>query len=146
MSQDDVKERAEAAEQEVREILSSLKRHCKDDFVIVTDGAIDWSRTVDEFVSFITTPLHNRYAHEGGIPQTMTTDILKRWIAAIDVPIVTDIYQTNAPNVFYATFALPLYAEHFAQLRALNIEAIDPNSSLRNRYMLKWRTPPNDEV
>lgn len=90
--------------------------------------------------------LHAQYAHEGGKPQIMTVDILKRWIAAIDVPIMTDIYQTNAPNVFYATFALPLQSEHFSQLRALNIQAIDPHSTLRNRYMLKWQPPRNEEA
>ncbi len=87
-----------------------------------------------------------KYAHEGGKPQIMTTDILKRWIKAIDVPIMTDIYQTHAPNVFYGSFALPLYAEHRAQLRALNIEVIDTNGPLRNRYMLKWQPPRNDEA
>jgi HTH-type transcriptional regulator, competence development regulator len=46
-------ERAEAAEQEVREILAALKSHCKDQFVIITDGAIDWNRTIAEFVSYI---------------------------------------------------------------------------------------------
>lgn len=45
--------RAEAAEQEIRQILSRLKHHCQDDFVVITDGAIDWTRTVDEFVGFI---------------------------------------------------------------------------------------------
>ncbi len=88
---------------------------------------------------------HERYAHEGGKPQIMTVDILKRWVASIDVPIMTDIYQTNVPNVFYATFALRLWPEHFTQLKALNIEVIDPNIDLRNRYMLKWLTPKNDE-
>lgn len=145
MNTDDMQLRAEAAEQGVREILSRMKHHCKDDFVIVMDGAIDWPRTIDEFVSFITMPLHNRYAHEGGKPQVMTADILKRWIAALDVPIMTDIYQTNAPNVFYATFALPLYPDDKAQIQALGIEVIYPNSPLRNRYMLKWQPPRNDE-
>ncbi len=49
--------RAEAAEQEVRTILSSLKHNCKDDFVVVMDGAIDWDRTIAEFVSFVKLPL-----------------------------------------------------------------------------------------
>lgn len=88
---------------------------------------------------------HERYAHEGGKPQIMTTDILKRWVAAIDVPIMTDIYQTAVPNVFYATFALRLEPEHRTQLKALSIEVVDPNSPLRNRYMLKWQTSSNDE-
>jgi ribosomal protein L31E len=59
---DDIQLRAEAAEQEVREILNSLKRHCKDDFVVITDGAIDWSRTIDEFVSFIKLDAANEQA------------------------------------------------------------------------------------
>lgn len=75
-------------------------------------------------------------------PQIMTADILKRWVAAIDVPIMTDIYQTTVPNVFYATFALRLEPEHYTQLKALNVEVIDTNGPLRNRYMLKWQTPP----
>lgn len=90
--------------------------------------------------------LHDNYAHEGGKPQLMTTDILKRWLAAIAIPICNDLYKTNVPNVFYATFALPLYSEHFAQLRALNIEAVDPHSQLRNQYMLTWQPPRNDEL
>lgn len=45
--------RAEDAEREVSTILKALKSHCADDFVIVMDGAIDWERTIDEFVSFI---------------------------------------------------------------------------------------------
>lgn len=45
--------RAESAEHEVEQILRTLKEHCKDDFVVIIDGAIDWSRTIDEFVSFI---------------------------------------------------------------------------------------------
>lgn len=89
--------------------------------------------------------LHAQYAHEGGKPQIMTESILKKWIATIDVPKMIDIYQTSAPNVFYASFDLPLYPEHRSQLRALNVEVVDTNSTLRNRYMLKWRTPPNDE-
>lgn len=89
---------------------------------------------------------HERYTHEGGVPQVMTSDTLKRWIAAIDVPIMTDIYQTTAPNVFYASFSLRLESEHYAQLKALNIDVVDPHSALRNRYMLKWQTPTNDEM
>ena len=46
-------ERAESAEQEIRTILKALKSNCTDDFVVIQDGAIDWSRTIDEFVSFI---------------------------------------------------------------------------------------------
>ena len=45
--------RAEDAEKEVRTILAALKSHCIDDFVVIIDGAIDWERTIDEFVSFI---------------------------------------------------------------------------------------------
>lgn len=45
--------RAESAEHEVRDILTAMKERCADDFVVITDGAIDWPRTVDEFVSFI---------------------------------------------------------------------------------------------
>lgn len=142
---EDTRARSEGAESEVREILKALKSHCKDDFVVVEDGAINWRQTVAEFVGFITQGLHDKYAHEGGKPQIMTADILKQWIASIDVPIMTDIYQTKVPNVFYATFALPLYEEHYAQLRALGIEVTYPNSTLRNRYMLKWLTPQNDE-
>lgn len=143
---EDLRARAEGAETEVREILRALKSHCKDDFVVVQDGAISWDRTIDEFVSFVTLPLHDKYAHEGGKPQIMTTDILKKWIASIDIPIMTDIFQTAVPNVFYATFALPLYPEHKQQMGALNLEVTEPIGSLRNRYMLKWLTPPNDEV
>jgi len=95
-------------------------------------------RTIEE--------LHGKYGHEGGIPQVMTKDILTKWIRAIDVPIMTDVYQISAPNVFYATFALPLSSEHKAQITALGFEVIYPDSPLRNRYMLKWQTPKNDEV
>lgn len=89
--------------------------------------------------------LHDQYAHEGGKPQVMTTEVLTRWLAAIEIPTCNDLFKTSAPNVFYATFALPLYGEHFAQLRALGIEAVDPRSQLRNRYMLTWQPPRNDE-
>lgn len=50
---EDMQLRAEAAEAEVREILAALKTHCKDDFVFMGDGAIDWSHTIAEFVAFI---------------------------------------------------------------------------------------------
>lgn len=101
---------------------------------------------IDEHYLQLLEKAEQRYAHEGGIPQVMTTDILKRWVAAIDVPIMTDIFQTAAPNVFYATFALRLEPGHYTQLKALNVEVVDTNGPLRNRYMLKWQTPPNDEV
>lgn len=45
--------RAEAAEREIQQILVALKSHCKDRFVIMIDGAIDWDRTIAEFVSYI---------------------------------------------------------------------------------------------
>lgn len=50
---EDAVARAEGAESEVREILKALKSHCKDDFVVITDGAINWAATVDEFTNFI---------------------------------------------------------------------------------------------
>lgn len=87
-----------------------------------------------------------RYAHEGGKPQIMTADILKKWLAALEIPTMTDIYQTNAPNVFYATFSRSLFPDDKAQIQALGIEVIFPNSPLRNRYMLKWQPPRNDEL
>lgn len=89
--------------------------------------------------------LHSRYAHEGGTPQVMTIEIAREWIKAIDVPIMTDIYQTGVPNVFYATFSLPLMPEHKMQIEALGFAIIDPNSRLRNRWMMKWTPPRNDE-
>jgi len=49
----DQNERAKSAEQEIREILAALKANCADDFVVITDGAIDWARTIDEFVSLV---------------------------------------------------------------------------------------------
>ena len=52
-SKDELRARAEAAEAEIRQILAAMKSHSKDRFVIITDGAIDWERTVAEFVSFI---------------------------------------------------------------------------------------------
>jgi hypothetical protein len=86
-----------------------------------------------------------RYAHEGGKPQVMTMDILKRWIAYLDVPTMTDIYQTNIPNIFYASFAAPLYAEHKNQLVAIDVTVTDTPNGPRNRYMLKWNAPADDE-
>lgn len=86
-----------------------------------------------------------QYAHEGGKPQVMTADILKRWLAALEIPSMTDIYQTNTPNVFYATFSKSLFPHDKAQIQALGIEVIFPDSPLRNRYMLKWQPPRNDE-
>src|SRR3990167_5858541 len=77
--------------------------------------------------------------------QVMTTDILKRWIASLDVPTMTDIYQTNAPNIFYASFALPLYAEHRNQFSAIDVSITDTTNGPRNRYMLKWNVPSDDE-
>lgn len=90
--------------------------------------------------------LHNQYAHEGGKPQVMTIEIARQWIRAIDVPSMTDIYQTNVPNVFYATFGLPLRSEHIIQIEALGFVVVDPNSQLRNRWMLKWMPPRSDEA
>lgn len=87
-----------------------------------------------------------RYAHEPVNPQVMTADILKRWLAALEIPTMTDIYQTNAPNVFYATFARSLFPDDKAQIQALGVEVIFPDSPLRNRYMLKWQPPRNDEA
>jgi hypothetical protein len=49
----DQNERAKSAEQEIRTILKALKANCANDFVVIQDGAIDWDRTIDEFVSFI---------------------------------------------------------------------------------------------
>ena len=89
--------------------------------------------------------LHDQYAHEGGRPQILTAEILQTWLRALDIPSVNELYQTSAPKVFYATFGLPLRSEHVAQMGGLNIEVIDPNSALRNRYMLKWQPPRNDE-
>lgn len=107
-----------------------------------------YSTTVTDYVTALEAEierLHNQYAHEGGKPQIMTTDIARKWFRAIDVPIMTDIFQTSVPNVFYATFALMLSPEHKMQIKALGFEVIYPDSPLRNRYMLKWLTPPNDE-
>lgn len=89
--------------------------------------------------------LHNQYAHEGGNPQVLTIEIARQWIAAIDVPPMTDIYQTSVPNVFYATFSLPLLPEHIVQIEALGFRVKNPNSVLGNRWMLKWIPPKNDE-
>lgn len=90
--------------------------------------------------------LNDRYAHEGGRPQVLNVDILKTWLRSIDIPIVTDIYQTAVPNVFYASFGLRLEPEHEAQIQALGVKVEYPNSSLRNRYMLIWKPPQNDET
>lgn len=81
-----------------------------------------------------------------GRSRIMPVDILKRWIAALEVPTMTDIYQTNIQNVFYATFGAPLHAEHKHSMAAVGIEVTDPNSALRNRYMLKWTATPDDEI
>lgn len=107
-------------------------------------GNESW-RIISEMVAEIENIYHVKYAHEGGKPQIMTTEILKRWIKAMDVPIMNDIFQTDAPNIFYATFAMLLEPEHKQQLSALGLDVIYPNSPLRNRYMLKWNTPPDDE-
>jgi len=49
----DMRLRAESAELEVRQILAALKSHCSDDFVVVVDGAINWSATIEQFVAFV---------------------------------------------------------------------------------------------
>lgn len=78
-------------------------------------------------------------------PQVMSAEILSQWIAALDVPAVNDIYQTSAPNIFYATFALPLYAEEINQLSAIDVSVTETRNGPRNRYMLKWNSPLDDE-
>lgn len=89
--------------------------------------------------------LHEQYAHEGGKPQIMTIDILKKWFASIDVPRITDVFQTATPNVFYVSFNDVIYPEHHTQIGFLGFDIIEARGSLHNRYMVKWRTPPNDE-
>lgn len=89
--------------------------------------------------------LHDKYAHEGGKPQIMTVEIARAWFSAIEIPSISDMYQTSVPNVFYATFGDRLLPEHIMQIKALGFDVIDPNSRLRNRWMLKWLPPRNDE-
>ncbi len=113
----------------------------------LTRDAVDLLLSYIDMLEYQQYRLHNQYAHEGGKPQIMTIEIAKSWLSAIDIPICTDIYQTKVPNVFYASFSLPLNAEHRLQISgALGFDVIDTDSPLPNRYMLKWRTPPNDEV
>jgi len=90
--------------------------------------------------------LLKKYTHEGGIPQIMTVDILKRWIAALNVAKLKDIYNPGIPNVFYATFWEAPRDGYMTQFRALNVE-ITPMTGLHehNSYMLKWSPPPDDE-
>ena len=52
----DYKERAETAEADLRTVLRVLKEVCHDDFVVITDGTIDWRGTVYEFASFMRNP------------------------------------------------------------------------------------------
>lgn len=89
--------------------------------------------------------LRQYYSSKGKQPQTMTIDLLKSWFASIDVPSVVDVFQTKIPNVFYVTFALALYTEEQSQLEALQFTVSEVRNGPRNRYMLKWNAPSDDE-
>lgn len=141
---DAIEKRAKAAQEEITGLADGSRKWRMCVPVQPTDSDQVLMSLADDVLALVSLA-RTLEVHEGGKPQVMTADILKRWIASIDVPIMTDIYQTNAPNVFYATFAQLLSPEHKLQMKALSIEAIYPNSPLRNRYMLVWSPPKDDE-
>lgn len=88
--------------------------------------------------------LHDKYAHEGGTPQVMTQNILAEWLKALSVPMAFDIYHAGV-NVFYVGFSRTLYPDDIRQIEALGFTVVYANSTLRNRYMLKWNPAKDDE-
>lgn len=93
-----------------------------------------------------TTRLHNKYAHEGGVPQVMTKYTLLTWLAALNIPRVVDATAPMIPNVFYVTFANKLTGSEEQQIGALGIALTHVDGThVRGHYMLKWNPPRNDE-
>jgi hypothetical protein len=116
----------------------------------IADGKIDVPRAdildvvrnlLDEIDS-----LHDKYAHEGGIPQVMTAEIATKWIASLSIPSMWDIFQTATPNVFYASFQKTLFPDDKAQLKMLGFDAVVSDERFHARYMLKWNPPRSDEL
>ena len=89
--------------------------------------------------------LHDKYAHEGGIPQVMTAEIATKWISSLNIPSMWDIFQTATPNVFYASFQKTLFPDDKAQLKMLGFDAVVSDERFNARYMLKWNPPRSDE-
>lgn len=90
--------------------------------------------------------LHDKYAHEGGIPQVMTAEIATKWIALLNIPSMWDIFQTATTNVFYASFQKTLFPDDKAQLKMLGFDAVVSDERFNARYMLKWSPPRSDEL
>lgn len=75
----------------------------------------------------------------------MTPDILERWIDALDVPRLTDVYQTQQPNYFYVSFDRPLSPADIDKLAALGF-TVKRTPPLRNRYSVVWQASEDDEL
>lgn len=91
--------------------------------------------------------LHDRYAHEGGMPQVLSKYTLLTWLAALNIPRLVDSTATGIPNVFYVTFASKLTSSEERQIAALGLVLVhQEDQHLRGHYMLKWQTPRNDEA
>ena len=107
---------------------------------IALEAGVSVAHGIEKLYEKLTT----QYAHEGGTPQVMTQDILADWLKALSVPMAFDIYHAGV-NVFYVGFSRTLYPDDIRQIEALGFTVVYANSQLRNRYMLKWNTPKDDE-
>lgn len=74
--------------------------------------------------------------------QVMDAATLRNWLLALDIPNVTDIFQPNAPNLFYVSFHKTLFPDDYRKIKALGLDAI--STDIRARYMVRWN-PPQDE-
>jgi hypothetical protein len=76
--------------------------------------------------------------------QVMDVATLRKWLLALDIPNVTDIFQPNAPNVFYVSFHKTLFPDDYRKIRALGLDAI--STDIRARYMVRWNPPKDEEA
>lgn len=85
---------------------------------------------------------HEGLNSEPASRQRMDLATLRNWLLALDIPNVTDIFQSSAPNVFYVSFHKTLFPDDYRKIEALGL--IAQPTQIRARYMMVW-TPPKDE-
>lgn len=74
----------------------------------------------------------------------MTADILQQWLDALDIPRLTDVFQTSVPNWFYVSFERTLSPADKQSIAALGF-AVERTLPLPNRYSLVWSASEDDE-
>lgn len=107
-----------------RSALWAYAFHCKEKYPELSKDLIAWLRAIER----------DRIVTARG----MTKEIIENWLAATDLPPITDVYKTTRPNVFYVSFKTQLSAAHQRQLNGLGFEVANSRSPLKNRYMLTW--------